>query len=90
MAKRKSKKQKLAAQKQSERMKKYWAMKHAENEETAEQVGDYMDKMKLIPPILHKVYMAGWKQMKGEEINPIDGAMSVSQAYKEISEIFKP
>lgn len=90
MAKRMSKKQKLAAQKASERMKKYWAMKRAENAEQAEVVGNYMDKMRQVKPILDMVYLAGWKQNKAEYIKPVDGQMSVSQAYAEIEKLFKP
>lgn len=90
MAKRKTKRQKIAAQKQSERMKKYWAQKRAADEKSAQKIGDFMDNMKKVRPILDKVYMAGWHRNKAEIITPDDVMISVEQAYLKISDIFRP
>lgn len=91
MAKRRSKKQILAAKAQAERMQKYWEMKRAEEHGKAKQVGDHIDKMKVVKSYLSMVYLAGWKQNKAENINiAVDGQMSVKQAYDAIYQLFNP
>lgn len=87
---RRSPRQIAAAKLQKERMEKYWAMKHADGAIQAEKIGDFMDKIRPVLPILEKVYMAGWHHNKFPSIKGVGNQMSVQDAYSEIERIFKP
>lgn len=90
MAKRKTKRQKAAAEAQRIRMQKYWAEKKAKDAKEGAVKSRFIDQMNAVRPILEKVYQAGWNQDKSREVHPVYGYLSVDQAYKRIEEIFKP
>lgn len=90
--KRRTKKQILAAEKQAERMKRYWAKKKAEDEKTGNWNVFVLDTTQTLEQLFKKVYMAGWNKNKSPHIQHIHNQISVqdaTQLAKELLETWK-
>ncbi len=80
--KRRTKKQIAAAEAQSARMKLKWEQARQDNDEMAKRVAIVHDVVHYAAPLLDRVYMAGWQQIKAQEIRGFNNMMSKSQALQ--------
>lgn len=89
MAKRRTKKQKIADKEASERMRRYWAKKNAENEKIGKWNVFVMDTVGTLEQLFEKVYMAGWNKNKSPHIRHVHNQISVQDATKLAQEVLE-